>query len=95
MSEETRKIDALLIVKGTNWVGSLNDKIDSIRPLLKEIFGAGKQVHLRSQDNEVFVTSDLADTLLFAVNHPRAGQSRYDWEDQNNGLKYGFKVEGA
>lgn len=94
MSEETRKPDALLLVKGPEWVGSIRDKIGSIQPLLKELFG-GKQVHLRSQDHEVFVATDLADTLLFAVNHPLAGQSRYEWEDQGNGIKYGFKVEGA
>jgi hypothetical protein len=54
-------------------------------PCLRSIPGSGA----------ILITRTINDTLNFPQAHKRAMTSRYRWEDQPDGIKFGFLVEGA
>lgn len=45
------------------------------------------------QGSHFFVTNHPHDTLYFPTAHPRAGQPRYRWEQQEDGSVFGFLVD--
>lgn len=56
---------------------------------------AGEKAHVRHvrAGGNRFCTHDIRDTLLFPLDHPRAGQNRYRWERQDDGAEFGYLVD--
>jgi hypothetical protein len=48
-----------------------------------------------NQGTYYFIAKDTGQTLRFPFGHDRYGQSRYEWQDQGDGISYGHLVEGA
>jgi hypothetical protein len=73
-------------------VASVADIAD---PLLAVDRSKGERAYIRIQPGgRLFVSKDFHDTILFPNGHPRDGQPRYHWVSQDNGLEYGYLVEG-
>ena len=89
------KPDALLY--GPDFKGSgptvstrIHAALDRLEPML------GGQVYIRDVGGGNYLaTRSHSDTLAFPSGHPRAGEPRYVWESQPNGLRFGRLVEGA
>lgn len=92
MPDETRKPDAILFHESIKrGVGVIARGLD-MQGRLSLILGGGA-IYMSSTDGGWwFARLNPQDTLLFAKDHPRTGESRYDWADVEPGLKYGYRV---
>lgn len=71
-------------------ITELSDKLLKVDPLKRE------RSYGRAQANGMqFFTKDPSDTLLFPYGHPQQGSERYHWEDQKDGIKFGYLMEDA
>ena len=92
--------DALLIPESTRSGGRIADRVGSICAVAEPLLGidraTGGRAWIRKQrGGQLFITASPDDTLFFACDHARAGQSRYRWELQPDGSRWGWLVEGA
>jgi hypothetical protein len=99
MSEPSPSPDALMLPSTIKRGGRLAERVGSIadvaEPLLGIVRGKGVLAHIRSlQHGRLFVTRDPEDTLYFHGDHPLAGQPRYRWEPQADGVEFGWLIEG-
>jgi|SRR6516164_6383442 hypothetical protein len=63
-------------------------------PILRINRRIGERAYIRNQGTYLFITKYLTDTLLFPREHSRSGQSRYRWVTKENGIRWGYLVEG-
>lgn len=50
------------------------------------------RVYVKGKGNERFVTKDPGDLLYFPTDSLHAGKSRYRWEDQGEGVFFGYLI---
>jgi hypothetical protein len=92
--------DALILSQRVKRGADVFERVASVADIAEPILGAdrtqGLLVYIRPQpDGTFFITRDPNDSIYFATQHPRAGQNRYRWEDQSDGSRWGYLVEGA
>jgi hypothetical protein len=96
---EQQPYDAVLVPmafrKGTTSVARLQSVFDASAGALGMPQGP-PWPHVREcGGGNYLVTRSPDDSLLFPTWHSRAGEPRYDWEDQPNGVKLGrLKADG-
>lgn len=91
---EIAKPDAVLIPAFLAPRGEVTDQAKALYEQAKTILGVEKPI-ARDQGEHKLYTLTLADTLLFPTSHRRHPESRYRWETQENGIRYGYYVDGA
>jgi hypothetical protein len=81
------KVDAIRFPRGWDpgfrTGNRLHEVLDYCEPHL------GAKGYIRSVGEEVLVTADPADGLLFPPGHKLGGQPRYDWQRQPDGCEFG------
>lgn len=81
---------------GARVVHRLKSILKVAEPILEVDRAAGERAWIRRQpDLTLFVTRDVADSLLFRTGHDREGESRYKWTPQPDGSQIGVLVDGA
>jgi len=79
---------------GDNALSRLNSLLGHVEKLLGG--NPDKKVTLRpGQHGCWYGLKSPADTLLFPITHPLEGKSRYDWHDQEDGVRFGYLVPEA
>jgi hypothetical protein len=87
--------DALILPADRKAGVRMSERVRSIcgiaEPLLGVDRGAGERAWIRQQPHGcLFITRDNTDTMLFPLDHPRAGQPRYRWVRQPDGVEVGY-----
>lgn len=89
--------DAVIFARngGTTMLPESSEPIDSIVDFADKHLQTTELelARVRAQPGEFFATRDPADTLNYPLGHPKEGKPRYRWEDQGNGVKYGYLLE--
>ena len=84
-----QRIDAVRAPIGFAGPGPAAGRLDRLRAAFAPLLGS-MPVYVRNQGGEHFLTTRPDDTLFFPRSGPRSGEPRYRWEDQGDGLFYGF-----
>lgn len=85
--------DALLLVDGGKW-GQGRAKTAAVCDYAEPILGG--RVHFgKFPPRHLFVTRSPHDSYLMPMWHEHAGRERYRWEDEGDGVRYGYLVDGA
>jgi hypothetical protein len=94
--------DALMLPVTLKRGARLSDRVASLVEVAEEMLGIDPRsanpdrAWCRQQPHQrVFVTRDPADTILFGRDSSRAGQPRYRWVKQSDGVEFGWLVEGG
>jgi hypothetical protein len=80
-------------------VPRLKDRVNAVadvaEPLLECDRSKGERAYIRklANDGPLFITRDPTDLLFFPIGHPLQGRERYRWEDQGEGISFGYLVE--
>jgi hypothetical protein len=85
----TRQIDAACLPLGYSKAKTNEDRLRAIAAEFAPLMGRDR-VCIRHHGSHVFVTPDIADTLLFPKDHPRAGEERYLYEERGDGVRLGI-----
>jgi hypothetical protein len=98
--ETTKKIDALMIPakfkSGSRLRGRIASIADIAEPLLGVDLAKGERAYIRHQPfGDHFVSKCPYDTLQFPKESEQMGMPRYNWVLQDDGISYGYLVEGA
>jgi hypothetical protein len=75
----------------------MSDRVASValiaEPILVVDRSQGERAYIRIQPGgRLFVSKHVHDTILFPKGHPRDGQPRYHWVEEENGVAHGYKV---
>lgn len=89
--------DAIIFTRGgqVSMLPESNESVDNIVGFADKHLQTSELelARVRAQPGEFFATRDPSDTLNYPLGHSREGRPRYRWEDQGNGLKYGYLLE--
>jgi hypothetical protein len=89
--------DALILPAARKSGARMSERVRSVcdiaEPLLGVDFAAGERAWIRQQPHgRLFITRNIQDTMLFALDHPRSGQPRYRWVPQADGSEWGYLI---
>ena len=90
-----RAPDALLLPDDGRWGSGAAHKVNAICEFAEPILGGKAYGRKLSIPGRTFVTTSPYDTYLVPPWHRLGGRDRYRWEDQGDGVSYGYLVEGA
>jgi hypothetical protein len=100
--DPNRRPHALMIPSSMKSGTRFADRVSSICDIAEPLLGLDRKkgqtamVRFLPPAGEVcFVTGDINDTINFPKTHSRTDTPRYRWETQPNGIRFGFKVDGA
>ncbi len=63
-------------------------KLMKLNAEFSRVLGVSR-VFVRNQGTEYFISHGPEETLNYSNDSPRYGESRYDWEDRGDGVRYG------
>jgi hypothetical protein len=88
------QVDAIRSPIGRAGPGPSSARLARLGAEFAKLLGSDR-VFVRHQGGEHFITAHANDTLMFPRTDPRSGESRYRWEDQGDGVYFGYLVPGA
>lgn len=90
MADEQRKPDAYLYHESLKRGRTMVERLTNDRQRLGTPTGQQAWSTRGIGNGWWFATPKASDSFLFPIDHPRAKEPRYDWEDMEEGLKRGF-----
>lgn len=88
MADEPAKPDAIRVPRDP---GGGFDRLGELDSVYREILGT-PAIYVRDQGSVHFITGNPEDLLYFPKTSPAAGLPRYRWEDQGEGIAFGFLI---
>lgn len=92
--EAPRLPDAIIVPLGYARGDSSRDRLQSLKAQLGATLGV-ESISVFNQGTYYFVTPTPDQTMLYPVDDPRHPGSRYEWREQGDGVRFGFRVEEA
>jgi hypothetical protein len=100
MSDEQKKVDAVMIPVALAGGGDLRAKSNRLAKIARPLLGLNPNdpisIPLGNIDGCYFVYAGAMDrnqTVLFATTHDRAGEHRHEWTSREDGVKLGTLKE--
>ena len=89
--------DALIFPESARSGRSMHERVIALSKRAESILGidyeAGGRAYVRQATvGRIFVTSDPHDTMYFPIGSERAGEARYRWSKNDDGVEVGFLI---